>query len=332
MQGGSRPPNCRTSSSMNGNPKRLLAALLVVGLIGATPNQSSEANPNKVRIVTSDIPNYWRAFDDAAKQRSEGSRANVFGKEYFLPGSDGLWAFVGGRLRSPRYVARVAAAQRADYAAVRRATERMPSVIPAVRADFVRFKNFYPGALFPTIFFVIGTWNSGGTSVPGVGDIMGAEVLAKKGIAAVPGVVIHETIHYNQRNADENTVNDYVLNEGSADFLAELANGPVETDETWRFGCAHEDALWAQFSHDSKKRDEATINGWVFSSSAPLGAPPFIGYWLGYRIVQTYYVNATNKKSAINDILHMQDYSAFLTTSGYPQKRPACQRITRWPS
>ena len=306
------------------------AAALFVGLLGAVPNDASSGDPNQVRIVTSDIGNFWRAFDDASKTGDLSERTAIFGREYFLPGSDGLWGFVGGRLRSPKYVAILTAAKRAEYLAVRAATLQMASAAPGIRADFARFKDMYPAVSFPTLYFVIGAWNSGGTIAPGIGDIMGAEILAKNGIGSIPGIVTHETMHFNQRDADENTVTDYVLNEGSADFLAELVNGPVQSNETWAFGCAHEDQLWALFLQDAKKDKDDVINSWVFSDKAPLGAPAFIGYWVGYRIVQTYYDNAADKRAAVYNILHMQDYPAFLAASGYPAKRPPCERVGQW--
>jgi hypothetical protein len=308
----------------------VLAAAVVVGLVGAAPDMSVTSDVSNVRIVTSDIPNFWRAFDDASRGATDEDRATIFGREYFVPGSDGLWGFVPNRLRSPRYLAKVTKDRRADYLRVRAVTEQIPSTVPLIAADFQRLKDFYPDAVFPTLYFVIGTFNSGGTTADGIGDIMGAEKMADLGIESVPGIVTHETIHWNQHDADEATVLDYVLNEGSADFLADLADGHVETDATWQFGCAHEDALWTLLTQQAKSQDSKTITSWVFSEHSPLGAPPFIGYWVGYRIMQTYYANSTDKKAAIVNILHIKDFPTFLTSSGYPAKKPPCRRVERW--
>jgi len=294
------------------------------------PHMSSE--PIAVDIVTTDIPNFWRAFDDASRARTKAQRAKIFGEEYFLPGSDGLWGFVGGRLQSPRYVAEITAKQRADYIRVRSVTERMPSAVPKIFADFKRFKNFYPDAQFPKIYFVIGVWNSGGTSIDWVGDIIGAEVIAKMGLEVIPGLVTHETVHWNQHDPDENTLLDATLIEGSADFIAELADGHVETDAQWQFGCSHEQALWTLYQQQMLKQDDALREAWLFSDHAPLQAPPFIGYWIGYRIVQSYYDQSTDKRAAINAILHIKDSRDFLASSGYDGVKPGgtCQRVTRW--
>jgi hypothetical protein len=307
-----------------------LAAAAIAGLTGGAPDASVTSDPANIRIVTSDIPNFWRAFDRAAGASSQEERATIFKREYFIPGTDGLWGFINDRLRSPWYVAKVTQQRRADYERVRSVTAEMPSTVPAIVTDLKRLKDFYPDAVFPTIYFVIGTFNSGGTISDGVGDILGAEILADVGIDRVPALVTHETIHWNQHDADESTVLSFVLNEGSADFLADLADGRVETDATWQFGCAHEAALWALLTQQAKSQDDKTITSWVFSEQAPMGAPPYIGYWVGYRIMQTYYANATDKKAAISDMLHIKDFPAFVSASGYPAKKPPCRRVARW--
>ena len=198
-----------------------------------------------------------------------------------------------------------------------------------IAADFQRLKDFYPDAVFPTLYFVIGTFNSGGTTADGVGDIMGAEKMAEVGIESVPGIVTHETIHWNQHDADENTVLDYVLNEGSADFLADLADGHVETDATWEFGCAHEDALWMLLTQQAKSQDSKTITSWVFRSTRRSALLPSSA--IGSVIVSCRRImNSTDKKAAIVSILHIKDFPNFLTLSGYPAKKPPCKRVARW--
>ena len=37
-----------------------------------------------------------------------------------------------------------------------------------------------------------------------------------------------------------------------------------------------------------------------------------LGYWVGYRIVKSYYQHAADKRRAIRDILEMSDPKAFL--------------------
>ena len=42
-----------------------------------------------------------------------------------------------------------------------------------------------------------------------------------------------------------------------------------------------------------------------------------LGYWVGYRIVKTYYQRASDKQQALRDILELSDPHAFLAKSGW---------------
>jgi hypothetical protein len=309
-----------------------LALFASCALIGATSSDTlSSSDPDNVKVVTSDIPHFWKAFDDATLLKTNEQRAAIFNQEYFAPGSDGLKGFIGERLQSPEHLAKVATERAADYTRIRHLTEEMPSAVPLIVADFKRFKTFYPDATFPNIYFVIGAWNSGGTSVPSIGVIMGSEILAQQGISVIPGVVTHETVHWNQDDADDKTLLDTTLIEGSADFLAELADGRVESDAMWQFGCSHERELWEAFKQQMTSTEDATTSSWLYSDQAPLKAPAFIGYWIGYRIVEAYYDQAVDKRAAISEILHIKNPQSFLAASGYVGAgEPDCKRVTRW--
>ena len=45
--------------------------------------------------------------------------------------------------------------------------------------------------------------------------------------------------------------------------------------------------------------------------------PGDLGYYLGYKIVKTYYNNSKDKKRAIYDILNITDFDLFLKQSQY---------------
>jgi hypothetical protein len=47
-------------------------------------------NPESVKFVTSDIGNFWRAYDLAAKQTDKAKRIAIFQTEYLDKGTPGL--------------------------------------------------------------------------------------------------------------------------------------------------------------------------------------------------------------------------------------------------
>jgi hypothetical protein len=48
--------------------------------------------------------------------------------------------------------------------------------------------------------------------------------------------------------------------------------------------------------------------------------PPDLGYFMGYKISESYYKNARDKRQAIKDILEINDFDKFLKQSKYHLK------------
>src|SRR5437899_5893624 len=169
---------------------------------------------DSVRIVTSDIPNFWRAYDLAAGKDS-AERVRIVETVYLQPGSPGLRDRMRVRRMNPDTVrARLAAAvwpkARLDslpldsvkkvtapfyersaaeqllgavskypryYAAVRPTTLSVDTnsrITQGVRRGLHKLAALYPEARFPTIYFLIGTLSTGGTTAQS-GMLMGTE-------------------------------------------------------------------------------------------------------------------------------------------------------------
>jgi hypothetical protein len=317
----------------------VLAVLLSLVPPAAFTGNTETSDPNKVQIVTSDIARFWHAFDDAEKSPDP---AGVYQKEYFEPGTDGVRGFTPNRLVSPEHLAKVVAKYHAYYVATRPYMQHVADSAPKIRADLQKFKKLYPAAVFPNVYFVVGGLNSAGTSVDGTGMIMGAEMLSRPPTGAVdlppsyaqvvhtaddvPGTVIHEFTHYNQKGAYLKTLLDETIHEGTADFMADIVEPTHVPKDQWAFGCAHEDELWKVFSTQRASTDyDKEIKNWLFSyDPGPLGAPPFIGYWLGSRIAQNYYETHGRSAQAISDLLHVNDFPTLLRDSGYVDHRVPC--------
>jgi len=75
---------------------RLLPCLLLCGVIVFAQDRP-QPDPDKARIVVTDIQNFWRAYD----QSTEATRAEVMQREYLDLGSAGLQK--GGNRRHSEY-------------------------------------------------------------------------------------------------------------------------------------------------------------------------------------------------------------------------------------
>jgi len=129
-------------------------------------------------------------------------------------------------------------------------------------------------------------------------------------------VLSHEYIHVQQVRAlvdDEHpTVLEAALIEGAAEFMAEKISGGISDPGVWSKARGHETEIEAAFVPDE---DKTELSKWLYNGTIDEAGD--LGYWVGYRIVKSYYQHATDKRQAIRDILEMSDPRAFLARSGW---------------
>lgn len=269
-----------------------------------------ETDPLKAQFVTSDIPGFWSAFD---KLNSEGG--NPF-RGYLEEGSDGLKDFIPYRIESPRNLKKTVKKRKTDYEAIREESYKVQQCTGEIRNYYTNFKKLYKDAVFPTTYFVIGAFNSGGTSSKN-GLIIGVEM--QKEIENIPYIVAHELIHFNQNYPKrKKTLLEQSIQEGSADFIGELISGKNSNELASVYGDANEEVLCSEFV---EIMEDYNYHGWLYGSNGKKeGRPNDLGYWIGYKICKAYYANHPDKKQAIAGILNISDFKDFLTKSGYLAK------------
>ena len=84
---------------------KLLSALLVFSAAipssgDAQPSTSAARDPTAALLITSDIANFWRAYDRAQRETTNEGRTDAYYDIYIRPGSPGLHDFVRSRLSS----------------------------------------------------------------------------------------------------------------------------------------------------------------------------------------------------------------------------------------
>ncbi|HEX7129148.1 MAG TPA: DUF2268 domain-containing putative Zn-dependent protease [Rhodanobacteraceae bacterium] len=296
---------------------------------------TTTTDPDKAKVVTSDVAHFWQAFDDAAKVPA-AQRANVYRREYFGRASQGLKDFNAQRHVTPESFAAHVEQHRAEYAKLRPYIDQVVDQKPVIQAAFRKLAALYPGIKLPAhVYFVVGPQHGAGMNSRN-GIILAADVFAtppgtpyaytKITPAYVPFAAVHETIHFNQKyeTGDSSTLLQQVINEGTADFITTLVLPQPDVrqmTDRWRYGCPHEQALYARFASEQDKVETAP---WLFDHHPATGWPPDMGYWLGYRIAQTYYHQAADKHQAITDLLQVTDFRKLLDASRYPGKAPKC--------
>ena len=293
-------------------------------------------DPATVKFVTSDIVNFWRAYDLAAKETDKAKRVAIFQTEYLDKGSPGLKDFVRLRIKTAENLVNTIDRMPKYYASIRPQTLQVQRMEKRMRAAFVKFKSIYPAAVFPDVYFLIGVANSGGTTGPS-GLLIGIEMYGKTAnspqdelsswlrvvlstVDHVPAIVAHESCHYNQRYntaPDQRHLLGKSLQEGACDTIGELISGRTINEHLKVYGRTHDAEIWRDFEADMYKSD---YSKWIYNASTAKEKPADLGYYVGYLITRAYYKNAKNKRQAIHDILNIQDARAFFDASGVRPK------------
>lgn len=285
-------------------------------------------DPAAVKLVTSDIDNFWRAYD----QVQAGAKARkTFHKAYLAKGSPGLKDFLRLRIDTVGDLVRVIEAHPRYYRQLRHSTDRLDTITEHVRRSFHRLRELYPKAVFPDVYFLVGKMTTGGTTSD-AGLLIGVEMFGLsdepameefgswhrqvlRSVDHLPRIVAHELIHYQQNYTQPTkTLLAQSIQEGSADFVAELVVGAHINAHLHEYGDRRERQLWDEFQPRMRGTD---YSGWLYDGESAEGRPADLGYYMGYKIAAAYYRQAADKSQALHDILNIDDFDAFLAASGY---------------
>lgn len=201
----------------------------------------------------------------------------------------------------------------------------LDSIASVVEDVYSRFNQLRPLENSPSVFLVVGTGISAGSTTVGRNPFILLGMERNRSSAGLPWLVAHELVHTQQRypllgamNGGprflRGTVLRHSIAEGAADFIAELVTGRMVRNE---YAEAHEGELWKQFKADATTKD---YGRWLYNgghADRPEEVPPDLGYWVGYRITKSYYENAVDKQEALDAILSIRDFADFLRDSGY---------------
>jgi hypothetical protein len=291
---------------------------------------------NKQYVFTSDIDNFWIAFDSIHTTTDSVKQLGFIQTLYIDKGTVGLKAFMKARnYNSPLWIKLIRAYPK-FWQSIRSNTLSVKNEAAAIESSIEKFKQLYPALKPSTMYFTIGGLRSGGTTTGNM-VLIGAEIatgnaatdvaeFSSKWLAGVfreqseENVVplnIHEYVH-TQQNGEGNSLLAQAITEGSCDFITELVIGkPMQTNYI-NYGKAHEAELKESFK---KEMFSDYYNRWLYNGSNATEVAD-LGYFMGYSICKSYYNQATDKKQAIKNIIELNyadsnAVEAFLAASKY---------------
>lgn len=196
---------------------------------------------DKVEMITSDIHNFWHAYDAASKETEYRGKRTIYLDRYFKKGTIGLRDFTFMKMRNggiDQFVEFVES-HRPYYDGIRQANFKTLENLSHMQVYFKKLDSIIPNASFSNYYFLIGCHTSFGT-VSMNGSLIGLENVVdehtpleglppyRQDVVApadfLPFVLIHELIHTFQNTSQKSLLGATIV-EGGADFFTELVVG-----------------------------------------------------------------------------------------------------------
>jgi Predicted Zn-dependent protease (DUF2268) len=299
---------------------RVAAAIVVAALAGMTVSRAalSAAARAVPPIRTEDVDRFFAVYDAANRHPT----AEQLQRDYLDPGSDGLHQLAKVRNVSGTAIAAALAKRPEIYSRARDCVAVLPAVRRRLGAALRNLRRLYPEARFPAVTIAVGRGKPVGVGSPESGVQIGLEALCAT-TWLNPNledrfvyVIAHEYVHVQQVHAlvdDEHpTVLEGSLMEGAAEFIDELISGSVSYTQLQASTKGKETQIETAFAAAEDKTD---LTDWLYNGSQE--KPGDLGYWVGYRIVKSYYQHSPDKRRAVRDIVRMTDPKIFLARSGW---------------
>ncbi|MGY0558176.1 MULTISPECIES: DUF2268 domain-containing putative Zn-dependent protease [unclassified Lysobacter] len=292
-------------------------AMATITFVAATAAGNVAAKDTQPVIETGDVTRFYEIYDAADGHPT----AETLQHDYLDPGSEGLHQLARLRRVTGESIAAAIAKRPEIYVEARDCADVLPQVRERLAVAMGKLTDLYPEARFPPITIAVGRGKPVGVGSRDTGVQIGLEALCATDFInpdiedRLVGVAAHEFAHVQQSasfSGEDATVLAESLQEGAAEFIAELTTGAVAYAYMDGLVAGREMEIETAFAADMDKTD---LSEWIYNSTPE--KPADLGYWVGYRITKAYYQQADDKQQALRDIFGMTDPEAFLARSGW---------------
>lgn len=277
------------------------------------------------KIFTSDIDNFWVAYDSIKTTNDTTKQIQFFQTLYLDKATAGLKDFIVARQHSAKRHLNNVLTKPKFWISLRPHTLEIKNHTKDIELLMTRFKLLYPKFRQPDVYFTIGVLNSGGTTSSDK-ILIGSEIACSdktvdaselgswlqgvfKDNKDVIYLVAHEVGHTQQKGSDSeddgnSNLLGYCIKEGACDFIAELLLQKEVVSPYMTFGKANERKLWEKFQTEMLGQE---TKNWLYNGGDAPNGNADLGYFIGYAICKSYFENSKNKKKALKEIIQL-DY------------------------
>jgi hypothetical protein len=292
-----------------------ILSLLLLSFLSITSAFSQGSNV----IYTSDIDNFWTAYDSIKSTDVEAEKLAFIQNLYMNKATKGLKAFMKARQYTDSLWVELINKYPKFWNSIRPNTLVVKEKTDEIQNAVNRFKTIYPELKDAEMYFTVGGLRSGGT-VQGNMVLIGAEiatgtidtdvsefendwlknVFSKQSLDNIVSLNIHEYVH-TQQKGDRKRVLSQSIKEGVCDFITELVMESPKQSQYMIYGKENYEKIKAQFLKEMFSSD---FSNWLYNGTQKEESAD-MGYFIGYEICKSYYNQATDKKRAIKDIIEL---------------------------
>ena len=293
-------------------------------------------------IVTTDINNFWKAYDQIKATKDSATQITIIQDSYISKGTLGLKALMEVRNYTPQGFVNAINRYPNYWSSVRANTLKVGDYAQKIETAVASLNKLY--LLKPAkIYFSIGALRTGGTTLADK-VLIGAEISMADDktnteelqkdfphlvsffkTRPIDGLIftnVHEYVHTQQKTTIGNTLLSQVILEGVAELLAEKALKVFSPNPQIAFGKANDTKIKAAFK---KEMFSTSVANWLYNSPNNEFKMRDLGYYVGYAICEKFYNLSKDKKAAIKEMIELdynkeEDLIAFVEKSKYFEK------------
>lgn len=299
-----------------------LLTILTTTLILASCQTEKKIYEN---IVTSDIFNYWEAYDKITSTKDSVLQYKYLDSLYFNKGTLGLQGIRQARNYMAQEYINVINNYPKFWNSVRDNTLKANSYREEIQQGIEKVKQLYPALKPNKIYFTIGALRTGGTYIDSLALIGSEMAMVDKNTDAsefpesirqgrqtyfnqnpiddLVFLAVQEFVHTQQKTFVHNLLS-YCLHEGVGDFVSYKALSLEPNLPAIIYGKQNE-AVREKFETEMFYNNNQ--NKWLWSDAPNEFEVRDLGYYIGYQICENYYNQAKDKKEAIKTMIEL-DY------------------------
>ncbi len=301
---------------------KTVLSLSLITLFTCCVNQS----PKQHNIVTTDIENFWVAYDKIVSTEDSALQYKLLDSLYYKKGTAGLHAMIQAKNYTPQdYISAINNYPK-FWNAVRENTLKANDFSTDLQEGIEKLRAIYPHLKPAKMYFTIGALRSNGTTLDSL-VLIGSELaMTDQNTPSdeFPGEIgvnrriyfdsnpinnlvllnVHEYVHTQQNPAADNLLS-YVIREGIAEFISVKAMGVASVTPAIAYGKQNDEV---RKTFEREMFYGINFYQWLWGDAPNNFGVRDLGYYIGYELSERYFEQATDKNAAIKKLIEL-DYT-----------------------